>query len=87
VVQDYRRATERAQKAGFDGVGLHCAFGYLPHQFLVDGVNQCTDQYGGSLENRSRFVLEVMQALVDLWGHQRAGIKLSPIHPLQQYAQ
>jgi N-ethylmaleimide reductase len=68
-------------------VELHGAFGYLPHQFLVDGVNQCTDQYGGSLEKRSRFVLEVMQALVDVWGPQRASIKLSPIHPLQQYAQ
>jgi N-ethylmaleimide reductase len=81
VVQDYRWAAERAQEAGFDGVELHGAFGYLPHQFLVDGVNQCTDQYGGSLENRSRFVLKVMQALVDVWGSQRAGIKLSPVHP------
>jgi len=81
VVQDYRRAAERAKEAGFDGVELHGAFGYLPNQFLVDGANQRTDEYGGSVENRSRFVLEVMQALVDVWGPQRVGIKLSPSTP------
>jgi N-ethylmaleimide reductase len=81
VVQDYRRAAENAKAAGFDGVELHGAFGYLPNQFLVDGVNQRTDEYGGSIENRSRFVLEVMQALVDVWGPGRAGIKLSPSNP------
>ena len=78
VVADYRRAAEHAREAGFDGVELHAAFGYLPNQFLVDGANHRTDQYGGSIENRSRFPLEVMRALVDVWGPDRVGIKLSP---------
>jgi N-ethylmaleimide reductase len=78
VVQDYRKAAENAKAAGFDGVELHGAFGYLPNQFLVDSANQRTDEYGGSIENRSRFVLEVMQAIVDVWGPGRVGIKLSP---------
>jgi N-ethylmaleimide reductase len=81
VVADYRRAAQRAQEAGFDGVELHGAFGYLPNQFLVDSANRRTDQYGGSLENRSRFILEVMQQLVDVWGPGRAGLKLSPSSP------
>ena len=81
VINDYRTAARNAKDAGFDGVELHGAFGYLPNQFLVDGANHRTDEYGGSVENRSRFVLEVMQALVDVWGPQRAGIKLSPSIP------
>lgn len=81
TVEDYRRAAEAAKEAGFDGVELHGAFGYLPNQFLVDGSNQRNDRYGGSIENRSRFVLEVMEALVGVWGPQRAGIKLSPTIP------
>lgn len=81
VVNDYRQAAINAKEAGFDGVELHGAFGYLPNQFLVDGANQRTDEYGGSIENRSRFVLEVMQALVDVWGADRVGIKLSPTIP------
>jgi N-ethylmaleimide reductase len=78
VVQDYRVAAENAKAAGFDGVELHGAFGYLPNQFLCDGSNQRTDEYGGGIENRSRFTLEIMQALVDVWGQGRVGIKLSP---------
>lgn len=78
VVQDYRKAAENAKAAGFDGVEVHGAFGYLPNQFLVDGANQRTDEYGGSIENRAKFVLEVMAELVDVWGAGRAGIKLSP---------
>jgi N-ethylmaleimide reductase len=78
VVQDYRSAAVNAKAAGFDGVELHGAFGYLPNQFLCDGSNQRTDEYGGSIENRSRFTLEIMHALVDVWGADRVGIKLSP---------
>ncbi|MEI6408037.1 MAG: alkene reductase [Bacteroidota bacterium] len=81
VVQDYKTAAENAKTAGFDGVELHGAFGYLPNQFLVDGANHRTDEYGGSIENRSRFVLEVMQAMVDVWGPDKVAIKLSPSIP------
>ena len=81
VVEDYRTAAKNALEAGFDGVELHGAFGYLPNQFLVDAANHRTDAYGGSIENRSRFVVEVMQALVDVWGPGRAAIKLSPSIP------
>lgn len=78
IVADYGRAAENARRAGFDGVELHAAFGYLPNQFLVDGANHRTDAYGGSIENRSRFTLEVLAELVRVWGPQRVGIKLSP---------
>ncbi len=77
VVEDYRRAAKAALEAGFDGVELHAAFGYLPNQFLVDSANQRTDEYGGSIENRSRFILEVMAALVEAVGPDKVGIKLS----------
>ncbi len=78
TVEDYARAAVNAKAAGFDGVELHGAFGYLPHAFLVDGANQRTDAYGGSIENRARFVLEVMERLVGVWGEGRVGIRLSP---------
>jgi N-ethylmaleimide reductase len=78
IVDDYQRAAENAKRAGFDGVELHGAFGYLPHQFLVDSANQRTDAYGGSIANRARFVLEVMDRLVRVWGAGRVGIRLSP---------
>ena len=78
TIDDYERAARNAKAAGFDGVELHAAFGYLPNQFLVDGANRRTDEYGGSIENRSRFTLEVMDRLVGVWGNGRAGIRLSP---------
>ena len=78
TIADYERAAQNAKAAGFDGVELHGAFGYLPHQFLVDSANQRTDDYGGSVENRARFVLEVMERLVGVWGEGRVGIRLSP---------
>lgn len=81
IVDDYRQAALNAVEAGFDGVELHAAFGYLPNQFLVESANQRTDEYGGSIENRSRFVLEVMQAMVDAIGANKVGIKLSPSIP------
>lgn len=78
IVDDYEHAARNAKRAGFDGVELHSAFGYLPHQFLVDSANQRTDEYGGSIENRARFVLEVMARLVAVWGPGRVAIRLSP---------
>lgn len=81
IVQDYKQAAINAIAAGFDGVELHAAFGYLPNQFLVESANQRTDEYGGSIENRCRFVLEVMQAMIDGIGNDKVGIKLSPSIP------
>ena len=81
IILDYKQAAMNAKEAGFDGVELHGAFGYLPNQFLVDGANQRTDEYGASIANRSRFILEVMQGMIDVWGSDRVGIKLSPSIP------
>jgi N-ethylmaleimide reductase len=78
VVDEYRQATRRAIEAGFDGVELHGASGYLPEQFLSSGSNQRQDAYGGSVENRARFVLQVLDAMVAEAGADRVGIKLSP---------
>ncbi|MHA7819359.1 MAG: alkene reductase [Erythrobacter sp.] len=78
TINDYRRAAENAKKAGFDGVQLHGANGYLVDQFLRDGTNHRTDEYGGSPENRARFMREVLEVLVDVWGADRVGIRLSP---------
>lgn len=81
IIADYKRAAENAKQAGFDGVELHAAFGYLPNQFLVDSANLRTDEFGGSIGNRCRFVLQVMHALIEVWGPTRVGIKLSPVIP------
>ncbi|MGY2486390.1 alkene reductase [Cupriavidus sp. CP313] len=78
VINDYRQATRRAIDAGFDGVELHTASGYLPEQFLSSGSNHRQDQYGGSVEGRARFVLEVLAAMVAEAGADRVGIKISP---------
>ena len=78
VVEDYRKAAERAKAAGFDGVELHAGNGYLPDQFLQDGVNRRTDMYGGSLENRSRFLLQVVEALASVWGGNRVAVRIAP---------
>lgn len=78
VINDYRMATRRALEAGFDGVELHTASGYLPEQFLSSGSNHRTDQYGGSVENRARFVLETLKAMIAEAGSDRVGIKISP---------
>ncbi|MBL8420833.1 MAG: alkene reductase [Dechloromonas sp.] len=78
VINDYRLAARRAIEAGFDGVELHAASGYLPEQFLSSGSNQRTDQYGGSVVNRARFVLEVLAAMAAEVGSDRVGIKISP---------
>ncbi len=81
VVAQYRQGAEHALRAGFDGVEIHGANGYLLDQFLRDGSNQRTDQYGGSVENRARLMLEVTQAVVSVWGSNRVGIRLSPLQP------
>ncbi len=78
VVDQYRQGAKNAQAAGFDGVEIHGAFGYLPDQFLQDGTNQRQDDYGGSVENRARFLLEVTAAAVEVWRADRVGVKLSP---------
>lgn len=78
IVEEYRRATRHALQAGFDGVELHAASGYLPEQFLSSGTNRRTDRYGGSLENRARFIVEVLNAMIDEAGSDRTGIKISP---------
>ena len=94
IIQEYKQAAKNAIEAGFDGVELHAAFGYLPNQFLADSSNHRTDKYGGSIENRNRFVLEVMQELVNAAGADKVAIRLSPtslyngiIHqnPLEQF--
>ena len=78
VVADYRHAAENAKKAGFDGVQLHGANGYLVDQFLRDSTNLREDEYGGSPENRVRFLREVLEALIDVWGADRVSVRLSP---------
>ena len=78
IVEDYGKASLNAVEAGFDGVEIHGANGYLPDQFLHDGSNQRTDNYGGSIENRCRFVLEVTQACCEAIGSDKVGIRLSP---------
>jgi len=78
IIGDYRRAALNARQAGFDGVELHSANGYLLNQFLHLKTNRRTDEYGGSVENRARLVLEVIRELVDVWGAGKVGIRLSP---------
>jgi N-ethylmaleimide reductase len=78
LVQSYVDATNRAREAGFDGVELHSANGYLLDQFLQDGSNKRTDDYGGSIENRTRLSLQVLDAICGAWSADRVGIRLSP---------
>ncbi len=78
VVEDFRKAGANARAAGFDGVELHGANGYLIDQFLRDGSNRRDDAYGGSLENRTRLLIEVLEALTTVWPVGRIGLRLSP---------
>jgi N-ethylmaleimide reductase len=78
VVEEFRKAAERAKAAGVDGVEIHGANGYLPDQFLQDNANKRTDAYGGPIENRARFLLEVTEAVVSVWGPGRVGYRISP---------
>ena len=81
VIDEYRKATENAFAAGFDGVELHCTSGYLPAQFLSTGSNQRSDRYGGSVTNRARFVLEVLAAMAGVDGADRVGMRICPDNP------
>lgn len=78
VIEAYRLGAENAQKAGFDGVELHGANGYLLDQFLQSSTNQRTDDYGGSLENRARLMIEATDAAISVWGADRVGMHLAP---------
>ncbi|MGJ8669162.1 MAG: alkene reductase [Oceanococcus sp.] len=78
IVEDYRRAALHAQMAGFDGVELHAANGYLLDQFLQSGSNQRKDEYGGSIENRARLLLAATDAAISVWGGARVGVHLAP---------
>ncbi len=78
IIADYRRGAENAKRAGFDGVEVHGANGYLLDQFLQDSTNKRTDEYGGSIENRARLMLEVVDACIEVWGADRVGLHLSP---------
>ncbi|MDB5545510.1 MAG: alkene reductase [Hyphomicrobiales bacterium] len=79
VVRDYAKAAANAKRAGFDGVEIHGANGYLIDQFLRDGANHRTDSYGGSIENRARFAVEVVKAVLESWEPGRVGIRISPV--------
>ena len=78
IVEAYRRGAQNAKEAGFDGVEIHGANGYLLDQFLHDSTNKRTDQYGGNIENRARLMLEVTDAVISVWGADRVGMHLSP---------
>ncbi len=82
IVSDFKKAAQLAKQSGFDGVEVHGANGYLPAQFLEDGSNVRTDEYGGNLENRARFLLEVTGAVMEVWGPERVSVRLSPRNPL-----
>src|SRR5271154_1310407 len=78
LVDEFRKGAERARKAGFDGVEVHSANGYLLDQFLQDNSNLRTDAYGGPVENRARFLLEVVEAVTSVWGSDRVGVRIGP---------
>jgi N-ethylmaleimide reductase len=78
VIEEFRVAAQRAKDAGFDGVELHGANGYLVDQFIQDGSNKRTDAYGGPIENRVRFLREATEALISVWGADRVGVRISP---------
>jgi 2,4-dienoyl-CoA reductase-like NADH-dependent reductase (Old Yellow Enzyme family) len=80
VVEEFRHCAENAQRAGFDGVELHGANGYLIEQFLRDAANRRDDRYGGSIENRARLLLEATDAAISVWGADRVGVHIAPRH-------
>jgi len=78
IVEDYRKAAQNAKEAGFDGAEIHAANSYLIDQFLHESSNKRTDKYGGSIENRARFLFEVLEAVISVWGSEKVGIRLAP---------
>jgi N-ethylmaleimide reductase len=78
IIEEFRSGAERALRAGFDGVEIHGANGYLPDQFLQDGTNKRTDEYGGPIESRARFLMEITQAAISIWGADRVGVRIAP---------
>lgn len=82
ITEEYRQATILAKQAGFDGVEIHAAHGYLPDQFLADNTNLREDEYGGSIENRSRFLMDLVQVTSEIYGKDRVGVRLSPSNRL-----
>ncbi len=86
LIADYAHAAACAKRAGFDGVEVHAANGYLLEQFLRQKTNHRTDAYGGSIENRARLLVEATAAVVDVWGGKRVGIRLSPVSPANDMA-
>lgn len=81
IINDFQNSAQLAKDAGFDGVEIHGANGYLPAQFLEDGSNKRTDEYGGNYANRARFLLELTQAVMDVWGADRVSVRISPNNP------
>jgi N-ethylmaleimide reductase len=81
IVESFRQGAANALEAGFDGVEIHAANGYLIDQFLRDKSNRRTDQYGGPVENRARLALEIAETVAEVWGAERVGIRFSPTHP------
>lgn len=81
VIEGYVKGAENAKRAGFDGVEVHGANGYLLDQFLRDGTNKRADAYGGNIANRARLLLEVVEAVVGVWGAAKVGVRLSPTNP------
>ena len=81
TIDDYKKAAEASKQAGFDGIEIHAANGYLPHQFLEDGSNHRADNYGGSIENRTRFLLEIIDSVIPIWGPERISVRISPNNP------
>ena len=79
IVGQFAHSAKLAKAAGFDGVEIHAANGYLIEQFLKDGANQRTDEYGGNIANRLRFAMEVIQQVVEVWGPGRVGVRISPL--------
>lgn len=86
VIDDYVKAARNAKKAGFDGIELHSANGYLIDQFLRDGTNKRTDEYGGSIENRTRLLAEVLAGLTQVFPAKRVGVRFSPFSPFNDIA-
>lgn len=86
VIDEYRRAAENAADAGFDGVEMSCANGCLADQFLQDGTNRRGDGYGGTIENRTRFLVDAVQTLASVWGPARVGVRLSPLGTINDIA-